>query len=210
MTVVGIVGGIASGKSAVADLFRQLGAGIIQADAIGHEVLEEPDVVRQLRERWGDRIIGSDGHVNRAAIASIVFGASKEEEEEEAERSPELQFLESVTHPRIEARIRQQIEDLQQRGTPVIVLDAALLLEVGWAGLCDWILFVEVDREQRWQRARERGWTEAQFAAREATQFPLATKRKLAQKVIDNSASIDHTLSQIQQLWRSLILPPPE
>ena len=211
MTVVGIVGGIASGKSAVAELFRQRGAAVIHADQIGHEVLDEPDVVQRLRERWGDRILGSDGRVSRSAIASIVFGASPDgPRASPTGGTAELRFLESATHPRIEARILQRIAELEHGGTPVIVLDAPILLEVCWERLCDRIYFVEVDREERLRRALQRGWTAAQFAAREATQLPLAAKRKVADQVLDNSASIDHTLAQIQQLWRSLVTTPPE
>ena len=73
MMVIGIVGGIASGKSAVAEMFRQLGAAVVHADQIGHEVLADPQTRRRLRRRWGERVFGTDGAVNRAAIASIVF-----------------------------------------------------------------------------------------------------------------------------------------
>ena len=203
MTVIGIVGGIASGKTAVSEALRDLGADVIHADQIGHAVLNEPSVLRELQGRWGTRILGPTGKVNRAAIASIVFadspGAAKE-----------LRFLESVTHPGIEEQIRRQIQQLKKDGSSVIVLDAPILLEAGWERHCDKILFVDVDRSERLRRALARGWTEAQFAARESSQLGVGEKRKVADKVIDNSASFDHTLAQLQQFWRSLDSLPPE
>lgn len=202
MTVIGIVGGIASGKSAVADLLQRLGAEVIHADQIGHEVLNEPSVLRQLQARWGERILGQNGRVSRAAIASIVFAGPPDGKKE-------LRFLESVTHPLIEQRILGQIEGLKQRGTPVIVLDAPVLLEAGWERHCDLIVFVDVNRKERLRRATLRGWTEAQFVTREACQLDVEEKRKVADEVIDNSASFDHTLAQLQQFWRSLNSIPP-
>lgn len=200
MIVVGVIGGIASGKSSVAEALQQLGAGLIQADQLGHEVLREPEIKELLRARWGDVVFAADGEIDRKKVAGLVFGAG--------EKSPELQFLESVTHPRIDARIREKIREFGRQRVPVVVLDAPVLLEGGWGKHCDRILFVDVDRPQRLARALARGWTEPQFAAREAAQLSVDEKRKVADEVIDNSASFDHTLAQIQHFWRSLIIPP--
>ena len=201
MLVVGIVGGIASGKSAVATAFEQLGAAVIHADRIGHEVINEPSIRESLSERWGERVFAADGSVNRKAVANIVFGPPPE-------GPRELRFLESLTHPRISEGIRQRIRELARQGVPVVVLDAPVLLEAGWARHCDRIIFIDVERGERLRRAQERGWSETQFAAREAVQLSLEEKRKVADEVIDNSAAFDHTLSQIQHFWRSLIIPP--
>jgi dephospho-CoA kinase len=195
--ILGIVGGIASGKSAVAEMCRQLGAEVIAADQIGHEVLTRPDTIARLRERWGERTCGPDGQLSRAAIASIVFAGPP--------RGPEeLRFLESVTHPQITRRIDERIEELKRKGASIIVLDAPILIEAGWDRFCDRIVFVEVPREERLRRARQRGWTDTQFAGREASQRPVEEKRKLADVVIDNSGSFDHTLAQLHQFWHSL------
>jgi dephospho-CoA kinase len=101
-------------------------------------------------------------------------------------------------------RIRERIEELNRMGTEVIVLDAPILLEAGWDRHCDKIIYVDVNEEERLRRARQRGWTDAQFAAREASQLPVGEKRKVADVVIDNSATFDHTFAQLQQFWRSL------
>jgi dephospho-CoA kinase len=112
--------------------------------------------------------------------------------------------LESVTHPLISQRIQERIAGLQAAGIAIIVLDAPVLLEAGWNRHCDKIVFVEVPRPERLERARQRGWSEGEFAGREASQLSVEEKRKVADQVIDNSASVDHTLAQLQQFWRSL------
>lgn len=204
MRVIGLVGGIASGKSSVADMFRQLGAKVIQADQIGHEVLGEPDVAEALRRRWGSRILDARGGIDRRAVAGIVFAPPPGDPRE-------LRFLESITHPRIAERMRKQISDFNQAGdVPAVVLDAAMLLEAGWEPLVDKIVFVDAEREHRLQRAYRRGWTGEDFMAREAAQLSLQEKRKLADWVIDNAQSFDHTFAQVQQFWHSLDLPPPD
>jgi dephospho-CoA kinase len=202
MRVIGIVGGVASGKSRVAEGFARLGARIIRADEIGHEVLREPDVKRALRDRWGTEVFGSDGEVDRAAVAGRVFGPGQEEER---------RYLETLTHPRITAAMQAQLDQWRRDGgVPAAILDAAVLLEAGWHRMCDKIVFVEAGREERFKRASRRGWSEAEFASREAAQISLQEKRKLADGVIDNSGSIDHTFAQVRQFWQSLDLFPPD
>ena len=112
--------------------------------------------------------------------------------------------MEAITHPLIESRVRDKIADLKRGGVDLVVLDAPILLEAGWQRHCDRIVYVDVGRDERLRRAMQRGWTEAQFTAREASQLPVGEKRKVADVVIDNSASFDHTFAQLQQFWRSL------
>lgn len=203
MWVIGIVGGVASGKTRVAEQFARLGAHIIQADLLGHAVLREREVIAQLHVRWGDRVLNAGGEIDRAAVARIVFAPSEGGREE-------LRFLESVTHPRIAQRMSEEIAEQRALGTvPAVVLDAAILLEAGWGRLCDRIVYVDVARAERLARARQRGWSEAEFAAREASQLSLKEKRKVADGVIDNAGSIDHTFAQVQQFWQSLNLSRP-
>lgn len=203
MLVIGLVGGIASGKSRVAEMFQQLGAEVIRADQLGHQVLEQPDVRRSLQERWGESVFLQNGKVDRGAVGRLVFSGTPA-------GSRDLKFLESVTHPRIAELMRQQLRELEHRGdVPAVVLDAAILLEAGWRPLCDTVLFVEADREQRLERAYRRGWSPAELSARESAQLSLEEKRKLADGVIDNSGSLDHTFAQIQQFWHALDLSPP-
>jgi dephospho-CoA kinase len=203
MLVIGIVGGVASGKSFVAQQFRRLGAEIIHADQIAHEVLAETEVREALRRRWGPAVFDDQGNVDRAAVARLVFAPPP--------AGPvQRTFLEQVTHPRIRQKVRQRVDALTRRDTcPTVVLDIPLLLEAGWNEFCNTIVFVETAYELRQQRALQRGWSEADFAAREAAQKSLNEKRNRADWVIDNSGSPDQTFVQVQQIWRSLHEDPP-
>ena len=199
MLVLGIVGGIASGKSLVAATLAQLGAEVINADRLGHEVLREPATIAAIRNRWGDEVLAVSGELDRAKIAQRVFG-----DNETARR--ERKFLDELTHPQIAARAREAISHFATRGdVDVVVLDAALLIEAGWQEYCDRILFVDVPREVRLQRAKARGWSEEEFDAREASQMPLNEKRSYADTVIDNSGSPQETTKQIEAAWRLLM-----
>ena len=198
MRVIGIVGGVASGKSLVAEQLRRLGAVILDADRAGHEVLQEKSVRRALRQRWGDDVFDDRGGVDRAAVAQIVFGPSPTGPQERA-------FLEQITHPRIGGRLREQVAAAQRAGAPVVVLDAPLLFEADWHHLCDQILFVESPREVRLQRARERGWTDDQFCAREAAQVSVEEKRRRSDRVIDNGGSLSEVAERVRRWWRAEI-----
>jgi dephospho-CoA kinase len=92
----------------------------------------------------------------------------------------------------------------QGRDAEVVILDAPVMLKSGWDRFCDYILYIEVSRSVRQQRARERGWSDASFTAREAAQESLATKRAAASHIIDNSGSIDATRQQVESVWQSL------
>jgi dephospho-CoA kinase len=198
MKIIGILGGVASGKSLVADEFRRLGAKVLDADQVGHEVLRETGVIRAARERWGDAVLDENGQIKRSNVAKIVFAPPP--------HGPgELAFLEQLTHPRISNRLQQEIARLRQsRDVEVVILDAPVMLKAGWDRFCDHILFIEAPRDLRLERARERGWSDAIFAAREAAQEPLETKRAAASHVIDNSRSIDMTRQQVESVWQSL------
>ena len=207
ITLVGIVGGIGSGKSAVANQFRRLGAEVLDGDRLGHEVLADPAVRDLLRTRWGDQILEPTDptHINRGEVAKIVFGASEEAE-------MELRYLESVTHPRIRTLIRSRLAQWEQQHAggqaPVVVIfDAPLLLEAGWDELCQYILYVDVSRETQLERLSSRHWSPNQLAAREARQLPLAEKRARAAWVIDNSGSPEELATQIAPIWHILTLP---
>ncbi|WP_425613485.1 dephospho-CoA kinase [Anatilimnocola sp. NA78] len=192
MLTIGLIGGIASGKSAVARELVRLGAVVLDADRAGHAVLKEPEVIDQLVTRWGLEILSADGQINRSAVAKIVFAPSGE-----AERL----FLNQLTHPRIATRLRAELDTLEQANQSVVVLDAALLLEADWARLCDRVLFVDAPQTARAERAKLRGWDSAELARREATQLPLAVKREQASNIIQNDGSLEDLRRQVQALW---------
>jgi dephospho-CoA kinase len=195
--VIGIVGGVASGKSYVAQRLESHGANRIDADRLGHEVLTDPAVTSALTARWGDRVVDATGEIDRTAVAEIVFALPP--------RGPqELDFLERMTHTRISARIEQKIEQWAQEHEPAIVLDAAVLLKAGWDRFCDRILFVDVPHQLRLARALARGWKRSDFAARENAQESLQAKRTCADLVIDNSGTPEQTDAQIRDFWQTL------
>jgi dephospho-CoA kinase len=195
MMVIGIAGGVACGKSLVAEQLRRLGAAVLDADRVGHAVLCDPEVIAAARQRWGAGIQDGDGRIDRRKLAAIVFAPPPQ-------GPGDLAFLEQLTHPRIGQRLREQMEECQQQGTvSAVVLDAAVMFKAGWDALCDVILFVDAPRAVRLARARQRGWSEAEFQSREAAQEGLDEKRRRAHVIIDNSSSPDHTFQQLREAW---------
>ena len=198
MQVIGLMGGVASGKSLVAEQLAALGAGVLDADRAGHEALALPEIEAAARQRWSAAAFAADGRIDRARLARIVFAAPPD-------GPREREYLEQLTHPEIGRLLRQQAEALAAAGTGVAVLDAPLLLEAGWDKLCDRLVFVDAPRQARLARALKRGWTEEDFAARERAQESLDSKRKRADAVIDNSGSPQYTQAQVERFWHSLI-----
>ncbi len=195
MKVIGVVGGVCSGKSLVSRRLSDFGAVVLDADQTGHAVLCEAEIIALVRDRWGEDVFDASGRVDRSQVARRVFGPPPD-------GPRELAFLEQVTHPRIGVRLRQRMDRIAT-GQPdaMVVLDAALLIEAGWDVWCGQLIFVDAPRAVRLARAERRGWTEADFDAREAAQAPLDKKRSRADVVIDNSTSPEHTWEQLEP-WR--------
>jgi dephospho-CoA kinase len=195
--VIGVTGGVASGKSAAARMLGELGCEVIDADRIGHQLLERPAVAAELVERFGPEIRRPDGSIDRRQLGRRAFA------DEEATAA-----LNAVMHPPLRAELVRRIEAFRAGEAPAAVLDAALLAETDWHELCDQIVFVEAPRPQRLERARRRrGWSAKQFAAREKVQKPLDTKRAIAQDVLDNSSSESHLRKQVRLLYQRAVDP---
>ncbi len=203
LPLIGLVGGIASGKSVVARQLRELGAALLDADRAGHDVLLLPEVETAARQRWGETIFGDDGHVDRARLARIVFDPSPR-------GSTEREYLERLTHPRIGQMIRLQAARFgQDPGTQALVLDAPVMMESGWDSICDHVLFVDARSAIRAERARARGWSDEEFRTREGVQASLDRKRARADVVIDNSGSLESARTQVEQFWRRITATAP-
>ena len=198
MHVIGIIGGVASGKSTIAKRLGQLGAVVLDADAVGHEVLRNEEVKAALRKRFGDGVFNTAGEIDRSAVARIVFAG-------DATGEQALADLEAIVHPKIGERLAEKIAALQEDSTKAVVLDAALLLKSGWNRLCDTIIFVDVPREQRLARAATRGWSPEELDSRDARQTPIEQKRAAADVVIDNSGELADTLAQVDRFWAKQI-----
>lgn len=199
--VLGILGGIASGKSAVARLLAGPEGLVLSADAIAHEVLDSSAVQARVRARFGPTAIGPDGKVDRAVLARAVFapegGAALRAE------------LESWTHPLVRVRINERLEAARLAHVPRVVLDVPLLLENdaehGLAQRCDVLVFVDVPDAERERRARrERGWAPGEVARREATQLPLDEKKRRAHHVLTNHQGLIELEGAVQELLARL------
>lgn len=197
MKTIGLTGGIASGKSVVAAELAKLGAVVLDADEAAHEVINLPDVQAELVERWGKSIVQPDGQIDRSQVAQRVFG-------EDIAAEAELQFLESVLHPQIRQQFEARLQELADARTSVAVIDAPLLLEAGWEGLCDDLVFVDSPHADRLARAKTRNWSEAEFAKREACQMPIAEKRQRSTRILANSGTLASLRTQVQAFWASL------
>jgi dephospho-CoA kinase len=213
--VVGVVGGIGSGKSHVSALLAEKGATIIDADAVGHALLDQGPVQETLVRRFGPDILGEpdeDGvrKVDRRALGTIVF-------KDEASRK----VLEEALHPRMRATFERVISRLSRQispkpgslrlPAPVVVLDAAVLYEAGWNDLCDLVVFVDAPKKDRLKRVTAgRGWSQEELESREAAQWPLELKKNQADLVVKNpdaesTAQLDR---DIEKVWARLIPNP--
>ena len=180
---MGLVGGVGSGKSTLARRAAELyGFAVIDGDAAGHRALADASVKSRLRERFGDAVFTTDGSVNRSAVARLVFGPTPDHTSAKAD-------LEKITHPEIRREFREQIAAARAAGAPAVLLDAAVLVEAGWRDLCDALIFVDAPREMRRSRVAERGWSEAEWQRREASQLSVEEKRRRADVIIENSDS---------------------
>lgn len=198
MKIIGLLGGVAAGKSQVARLFEHFGAEVLDADSVGHEVLRMPSVRDAVRQHFGPGVFGPDGHVIRSRLGRIVFGS-------QPDAPQQLALLESLTHPHIRRELRSQADRMLADGVPLVILDAPVLLKAGWDELCDALVFVDCPEPVRRARAVARGWTAEDFAAREAAQASVESKRALGDFVVDNSGSLGYTQGQIEKVWQTLV-----
>ena len=193
--IIGILGGIGSGKSAVAGCFADLGCALIDADALAHEVLDDPDVLGAVVERWGSEVLDVAGRADRAKIAETVFD------------SPEaLDFINGLIHPRVLERSAAMIEAYQADGDAAgIVLDMPLLLEVGWEKKCDFLVFVDCSEEKRAERIAKNGKIDIeQLKKRENFQISLDKKKEKAHYVINNNSDKSDMAEQVAQIFSSI------
>lgn len=194
--IIGLIGGIASGKSTVARYLQARGALWLDSDTMAHEVLKSPEVIDLLRERLGKTVINVDGAVDRKRIAELVFGSDKQS-------SANLAWLQSIVHPRVRKITEERIAEAAGRYQLAIV-DAPLLLEAGWGPRCQRILFIDTPLEMRHQLAAQRGWSQDELERREAAQMPLSEKRSQATDVIRNDGALEDLERQVDLFLQSL------
>jgi dephospho-CoA kinase len=209
---VGLTGGIASGKSAVGEMFVKLGAHLIQADAIAHWLMEPGrPVYEEVVRRFGPAILNPDRTINRPKLAEAAFGApSGPDVATGGASSPRVQELNAIVHPAVIAHENEWMEDIGARDPNAIaIVEAALILEAGTVGRFDHLIVVTCHPEQRIQRlARRLGISEdaarVEVERRMAAQMPDEEKIKAADFVIDNSGSLEATEEQVRSVFSAL------
>ena len=193
--VIGIVGGVGSGKSAVAGCFADLGCKVLDADAIAHEVLGQPDVLGVLVEQWGPDVLDDAGRVDRRKVAERVFGSPQERD-----------FLNGLIHPPVLERCEAVIEAFRNEPNVVgIVLDMPLLLEVGWEKKCDFLVFVDCCEEIRRLRVQKNGKFDIeQLKIRENLQISLDKKKEKAHYSVNNNSDKSDMAEQVAQIFSNM------
>jgi dephospho-CoA kinase len=194
--VLGVTGGIASGKSSVAAMFADLGAVLISADQLAREVVAPGSpVLAELVAAFGAAILTPGGELDREALGRRIFADA-----------PARERLNTITHPAIARLAEVRLRELRDAGVPLVVYEAALLFEAGAEKRADAVLVVTIDPALQEQRlaARDR-LAPGEIRARIATQWPQAEKVARADFVIDNSGSLDETRRQVAGLYRQLL-----
>jgi dephospho-CoA kinase len=204
MLKVGLTGGIASGKSVVAEMFAALGAHVTQADQIAHQLMQPGEkVYEDVVRHFGLGILNPDQTVNRALLAEAAFGAT-------ANGPSRVQELNHIVHPAVLIRQEQWMDDIGRKDPKAVtIVEAALILEAGAAKQFDRLIVVSCHPEQRVQRWSQRlhlseDAARAEVSRRMAAQWPDAEKIKAADYVIDNSGSLDDTRAQVEILFPEL------
>jgi dephospho-CoA kinase len=194
--IIGITGGIGSGKSFVASLFAELGCFVISSDAQVRLAYDDPHIRRQLRDWWGSDIFKPDGSVDRKAIARLIFSDDQQRRR-----------LENLLHP----WIAQQRDEWMKSAAvdpkvKAIIWDTPLLHETGLDQKCDAVVFVDAPADIRFNRVRDtRGWDAAEIIRRENLQWPLDKKRSLAHYVVVNTADAASCRSQVREILSRIL-----
>ncbi|MSQ61640.1 MAG: dephospho-CoA kinase [Dehalococcoidia bacterium] len=197
MITIGLTGGIASGKSTVSAMLRELGAHVIDADQVGHEVYEPgAPAWDRLVQAFGREIVGEDGKIDRKKLGPIVFADPAQ-----------LQTLNSIVHPLMRRMMEDRLEALRREGTTTVaVIEAAILIEGGWASLVDEIWVTAVPESVALERlVGRRGLTPEQAEARIRSQMGNEERKQYALRVIDTAGSLEDVHLQVNVLWADVL-----
>jgi len=191
--LIGLTGGIASGKSTVAATLERLGAIIIDADVIAREVVKKGEKAwKEIVVVFGTNILKEDGEINRKKLADLVFSDSEK-----------LKILNRITHPRIIEKINQKVSEIIEKDRKaVIILVAPLLIETGLYKIVDEVWVVYTDNNTQLKRLMERdGLSREEAEKRIGAQIPIEEKLKFADVIIDNSGDLNKTYEQLYKIW---------
>ena len=192
MIVIGLTGGIGSGKSEVSRMLKEFGAEIIDADRVGHEAyLPNTETYDKVVAEFGDDILQTDGAIDRKQLGARIFA-----EPEARER------LNAIVHPRMYAMVEERIQRLREQSATAVVLDAAILIEAGWDSLVDEVWVVAAPEEMVVQRIGQRnGLPAEQVRQRIRAQITSEERARHAAVVIDNNEGLDELSAQVQEVW---------
>jgi len=193
--VIGLTGGIGSGKSTVSQFLAELGAVILDADKVGHEAFKpNTEAWREVVAAFGQEILSPDGEIDRKKLGEIVFGQPES-----------LLRLNQIMHPRMYEMMKARIEEYRQQGVAVVVLEAALLIEASWTSLVDEVWITVASEARILERLKEqRGLAEEQTLARIRSQLPSEERIKHADVVINNDGDLDAVKAKVNELWARL------
>ncbi len=193
--VIGILGGIGSGKSTVAAEFAKLGCKVIDADRVAHELLEEPPVREKVVRLFGQAVLDSSGKIDREKLAGAAFADHEK-----------LVSLNRIIHPLVLQRTQLLIEQYKnQNQVKAIVLDMPLLVEVGWHKRCDKLIFVDCEKKLRLERAKKMGFDKNQVKIRENFQISLDNKAGLADNTIENNSDFSAIAKQVTGIFSYIV-----
>ena len=197
MKVIGVTGGIGSGKSMVAQFLAELGAVIIDADKVGHEAFKpDTEVWHKVVAAFGEQILASDGTIDRSKLGKIVFS-----------HPGSLSQLNQITHPRIGKMMRAQLENYQRQGVRVVVLEIPLLVDTGKTSLVDEVWVTVASESTVLKRLEERsGLSRQQSLARIHSQISNEERIKHTDVVINNDGSLDELKVKVSELWQRLLV----
>ena len=196
LPVIGIVGGVGSGKSTVAAMLRDLGCVVADSDAYARQALGDPAIRDQIIHWWGHEMLSeSSGEIDRKRLAAIVFA-----------NPDDRRRLETLTHPWIE-RKRREVFASAPDTAKALVIDAPLLLEAGLDRECDAVIFVDAPAAARQQRVQtSRAWSASQWQEREKAQLPLDEKRRKADHILVNSGDLADLRAAVQRLLGQIVI----
>ncbi|MBN1804238.1 MAG: dephospho-CoA kinase [Sedimentisphaerales bacterium] len=194
-TIIGLLGGIGSGKSTVASEFAKLGCKVIDADKIAHELLAESSVKEKVVKLFEKNILDSSGEVDRKKLAESVFSDEKK-----------LTSLNNIIHPLVLRRTQELIEKYKsQNQIKAIILDMPLLVEVGWHKRCDKLIFVNCEKKLRLERAKKLGFDENHVKIRENFQISLDNKVRLADNIVENNSDLSAIANQVTGIFSYIV-----
>lgn len=195
MVVIGLTGGIGTGKSTVSDTLAELGAAVINADHVGHQAFEpHTEVWEDVVAAFGREIVAQNDEIDRRKLGEIVFNDPKA-----------LSRLNKIMHPRMYRMMKEQIEQLREQGVKAVVLEAAILIEAKWTPLADQVWVTTAPEGTVVQRLSSRdGFDEEQVLARMRSQMPSEERVKYADVVIDTDCTLDEVRQKVEELWEKL------